>query len=395
MADAQKVKNSFLSGFRRKKKSGGNDGFVVPTVMPSSSAAAPSGFAIGFKEGLIGGAVLFALMAGWMFLRSSDTAYKIQDLLPSKAASIEDPNAAPSAPAEEEQTAAPQSTETEQTEQPAVQERPDGPKSLTALSAAPLEGLSQDHNGKMLPISRIQDDMTPFQAYKKPFEAVAGRALVSIVIVDFGLSESLSNTALEKLPADITLVLNPYADDPAKWASSSRSKGHEFWLSLPMQTKEFGTGDTGPNTLLLNASKEENEARLFNVMGTAAGYAGIVSQEGHVFTQDIPSAEPIQKQIFGRGLGFVESNPDAAAFGIKSATDNGYPYAQNTLWLDSDLRPDAIDRALKDLEAQATKKGKAIAFVHPYPAVMTKLESWLKDAESKGLQIAPLSAMVQ
>jgi len=383
LADAQKLKDSFLSVFRRKKKGGGNDGFVVPAVMPSSSAAVPSGFSVGFKEGLIGGAVLFILMAGWMFLRSSDTAYKIQDLLPSKAAMIEDPNAAPSAPPEEEQK-----TQTSETK-PETQ-TPDAPP-----PAAAMEGLTENVGGKILPVSRLQDDMTPFQAYKKPFEAIAGRALVSVVVVDFGLSESASKDTLEKLPADITLVLNPYTDDPSKWVESSRGDGHEIWLSLPMQTKEFGTGDTGPNTLLRNASKEENEARLFNVLGTAVGYAGVVSQEGHVFTQDVPSADPIQKQIFGRGLAFVESNPGAESFGVKSATENGYPYAQNTLWLDSDLRPEAIDRALKDLEGEATKKGKIIAFVHPYPVVMTKLEPWLKDAESKGLQIAPLSAMVQ
>lgn len=384
----QKVKNGLLSVFRRKKKGGGTAGLVVPATVSSS---APSGFSVGFKEGLIGGAVLFVLLAGWMFLRATDTAYKIQDHLPSKAAMIEYPGA-PAAPVEEEQAQTPP-TETEQT---VTQETTGAAENPNALPAAPLEGLIEDHNGKMLPISRIQDDMTPFQAYKKPFEAMAGRALVSIVLVDFGLSESLSNTALEKLPADITLVLNPYVDDPAKWAASARGKGREFWLSLPMQTKEFGVGDTGPNTLMLSASQAENEARLFNVMGIAAGYAGMVSQEGHVFTQDIPTASAIQKQIFGRGLAFAESNPDvAAAFGLSNATENGHPYVQNTLWLDSDLRPDAIDRALKDLEAQATKKGKAIAFVHPYPAVMTKLEAWLKDAESKGLQLAPLSAMVQ
>ncbi len=255
--------------------------------------------------------------------------------------------------------------------------------------------MSENVDGKTLPIVRAQDEMTPFQAYKKPFEFVAGRALVSIVVVDFGLSGSMSKSALESMPPEVSFVLSSYADEPTQWAASSRVYGHEFWLSLPMQGTEFGTGDNGPNTLLINGSNEENTARLFNVLGSVTGYAGLGSQEGHVFAQDTPSAAPVLKQIFSRGLAFAESNPDITAFGLATAMEGGDPYVQNTFWLDQDLRPEAIDQALKNLEAQATKKGKAVAFVHPYPVVITKLQAWLKDAEQKGLQVAPLSAMVQ
>ena len=57
--------------------------------------------------------------------------------------------------------------------------------------------------------------------------------------------------------------------------------------------------------------------------------------------------------------------------------------------------PEAVDRKLKEFELQATQKGKAIAFIHPYPAVMNKVQDWVKEADSKGIQVAPLSAMVQ
>jgi len=365
LADAQTVKRGFLPAFIK-------------------GAANPTGFSVGFKEGLIGGFVLFIIMIGWMFLRSTDTAYKIQELLPAKSAVIEDPTA-PRAPEEQEKEKVSQEG----------QEGLAGPKDVAALAAAPIEGLSETVDGKTLPVIRTQDEMTPFLAYRKPFEFVAGRALVSVVVVDFGLSESMSKSALENMPAEVSFVLSTYADEPTQWAASSRAYGHEFWLSLPMQSVEFGTGDNGPNTLLVNASPEENQARLFNVLGSVTGYAGLVSQEGHAFPQDAASAAPILKQIYDRGLAFAESNPDVAAFGLSTAMENGNPYVQNTFWIDQDLRPEAIDQKFKDLEAQATKKGKAVAFVHPYPVVMTKLQAWLKDVEQKGLQVAPLSAMVQ
>lgn len=328
-----------------------------------------------FRDGMIAGGILFALMFGWMALRGGDTAWKIQDQIPSKTAAIEE-QSEPAVKAEA---------------QPGLA----NPKNLNALPPAPIEGLFETFEGKQLPIARISDDMTPFKAYKKPFQPVAGRPMVSVVIVDFGLSDVISKSVLDNMSTDISLALSPYSDEPAKWASAARAYGHEFWMMLPMQTEAFGQNDSGPSTLLLNASEEENRSRLFSILGAATGYAGVVTQNGHKFTSDAAPSTPVIKQIFGRGLAVAESNPDIAAWGLPLAMQDGYPYAQNHFWLDKDLRPEAVDRALGEFELQATRNGKAIAFLHPYPAIMNKVQDWMKGASERGIQIVPLSAMVQ
>lgn len=357
------------------------DAGAIKRFMPSISGRLKlpcfeSPFGVAFRDGVLAGGALFLFFIVWMAVRAGDTAWKLQDDLPFKTATIEEEPKEPVKSAEA---------------QPGLEEV----KNLNALPAAPISGLSESFEGRQLPVVRMEDEMTPFQAYKKPFQPVAGRPIVSIVVVDFGLSETLSKSILENMPTDISVALTPYADEPSKWASSARAYGHEFWLMLPMQTKEFGTDDSGPSTLLLNASAEENQKRLFTIMGQTVGYAGIVSQKGHQFASESPVSEPLLKQIFGRGLAFAESNPDISALGLSMAMQDGYPYVQNNFWLDDDLRPDAIDRKLGEFELQATKKGKAIAFVHPYPAVMNKIQDWIKGAEEKGIQVAPLSAVVQ
>jgi polysaccharide deacetylase 2 family uncharacterized protein YibQ len=328
-------------------------------------------------EGLLAGAFLFVLLAVWMALRSGDTARSLQPLVPVKVAVIEEPAVKvtpqdPNAPQEELANA----------------------RNINALPPAPLEGLTESVDGKILPVSRIQDDMTPFQAYKKPFTAIPGRALVSIVVLDFGLSEKISSSMLDNLPPEVSLVLNPYGTDLSKWASAARAYGHEFWLSLPMQAKEGGM-DAGPYSLLLNASLEQNRKNLLDVLGSAVGYTGVVTQQDHVLNSTDAVAAPALKQILGRGLAIAESNPDIPAFGLPAAMQDGLPYVQNNFWIDADLRPDQIDRVLGEIELQATRKGKAIAFLHPYPIVVKKVQEWMRDAEKRGLQIAPLSAMAQ
>lgn len=349
----------------------------LTTLAPSF--ARDSGFVRSLRQGMLYGAILFILLFLWLLARADDTAQKLQSSIPFKTAVLEVPeviahtDAAPNAP--------------------------DGKlsegKNINALVPAPIEGLSENKDGRALPVARVQDDLTPFQAYKRPFSPIAGKRQVSIVVVDFGLSASMAQSMLDNLPPEISLVLSSYSADPSKWAAAARAYGHEFWMALPMQTEDFGDSDTGPYTLLLNAPESENEARLFNILSSAAGYAGIVSEKNHVLSGADFDPKPVVSQIFGRGLAFAESTTDAPAFGLAAAMEFGFPYVQNNFWLDEDLRPEAIDAALKKLEIQASYKGHAVAFVHPYPLAINKVQAWIKEADQKDIQIAPLSALVQ
>lgn len=346
--------------------------FGIPSFVNGAVQASP--FAKALREGLFAGAIVFVLLIGWIILRADDTAQSLQHLVPTTSTLIELPKVS-------------------QQDPNAPEEKLENARNINALPPAPIEGLSENRDGNILPLSRIQDDMTPFQAYKKPFTAIAGRGLVSIVIVDFGMTEKLSASMLDNLPSEISFVLSPYTADAPKWASAARAYGHEFWISLPMQTKSMD--DTGPDAILATAPLEQNEARLRNILGTVAGYAGLVTEKDHVLKSDDAGAAPILKQIFGRGLALAESNPDIPAYGLPAAMEAGFPYVQNNFWIDADLRPEQIDRVLQEVELQASRKGKVIAFLHPYPAVVKKMQDWASGAENRGLQIAPLSAMVQ
>jgi len=310
-------------------------------------------------------------------MRAGDTAQKLQPLIPAKLIPLEDPV---------------KNAETDALDAKTPSANFSNPKMAAALAPAPMEGLTETLNGKTLPIARIQDDMTPFMAYRKPFSPIAGRALVSIVVVDFGLSGKVAQSILDNMPDNVTLAMTPYAPDITKWATSARAYGHEFWLTLPMKTT---IGDSGPYTLAPAQSVDENQKRVTAVLGAVIGYTGLITEKDHLFTPEHAANGPILNQIFGRGLAIAESNPDIPAFGLSAALESGYPYMQNNYWLDADLRPAAIDMALQELEAQATRKGKAIAFIHPYPLVINKVQEWAATLDEKAIQLAPLSAMAQ
>ncbi len=348
--------------------------------------AAPFGQA--FRHGLLCGFALLLLLGAWMQMRGDDTAAKVQTLIPVQTIAL----------VNKEETAKPVAAKPDP--QPSAQDNSlpttslAVSKSVHALKPAPIEGLIENYQGLQIPKFSVDDDLTPFSAYKKPFEHDGSSALVSIVIVNYGLSGMIAQSILGNMPEVISLALSPYAPEATKWAAAARSYGHEFWLSIPMQTESFGESDSGPLSILMNAQPMENQTRLFDAMSSVAGYAGIVTQKNHVFSSDTAAIQPVLKQIFGRGLALAESTPDKPALGLSMAMEFGYPYVQNNFWLDEDTSPEGVKTALAVLEEQAKRKGKAVAFINPYPVLLKEVSAWAATAPSKGIQIAPLSAMV-
>lgn len=327
-----------------------------------------SPFVRSFSEGTILGFIVLVLLISWLYLRQDKTAEKLQSVIPFKTVMIEVPDV-------------------EQAIGGTPDVKLDAQKNINALPQAPISGFMEEVDGKYWPVINEANKALPFDAYKKPFSVVDGKAMVSIVVVDYGLSEKVSQEILNNFPSEISFVLNPYAEDPVKWANAARSFGREFWVSIPMQTKDFGISDTGPMTLLKNVMDAENLNRLKNIMGISQGYAGFVTEKNHDFDSDPKKFGAVLNEVKSRGLGFVESNPDIIPLGI----DMDAAFAQNDIWLDTDLRPDAVSGALKSIEQKAQRDGSVIVFTHPYPIVMKSLQGWFDEIKSQNIQLVPLS----
>jgi len=71
------------------------------------------------------------------------------------------------------------------------------------------------------------------------------------------------------------------------------------------------------------------------------------------------------------------------------------PVAVETLRLDQNLSPAAIDDALNRLEQTARLTGKAVGITPPLPVVIDRLEPWIRQLHRDGVALAPISAMVQ
>ncbi|MEQ8246440.1 MAG: divergent polysaccharide deacetylase family protein [Alphaproteobacteria bacterium] len=249
--------------------------------------------------------------------------------------------------------------------------------------------------GRFGPLPAIAEDgREPWRVYARPFPQARNRPRIAILLQDLGLSQEQTNAAIQQLPGSVTLGFTPYARRLDQWIGLSRAAGHEVLLQIPMEPFDFPTSDPGPHTLLTSAGTDENMERLEFLLSRFSGYVGVYNRMGDRFTASPESLQPVLQSIRDRGLLFVDARTSGTSVAGRIAADLSLPHALNNREIDQVASRVAIDAKLIDLENIARQQGQAIGIGRPYPVTLERLAQWAATLEEKGIDLAPLSALV-
>jgi len=261
-----------------------------------------------------------------------------------------------------------------------------------ALAAAPIPDLFESTPEGIIPKARLSDGLTPFQAYKKPFVSSSNKPVIAFVAVNVGMSRKRTEEMINDLPSMVSLAFSPYAPDIKLLSDAARSAGHETWLMLPIENEGYPLNDPGPNTMLINASIEQNQARLLSTMGSAVGYVGLVSWPNHIFREKDVDTSPSVQQIFGRGLAILDSaTASDRDFGQRIAYNNEFPFVKNNFWIDENLTADQIKREMIRISDYARASDRAVVLFYPYPKAIKAVKEWVNSPAAVGFELAPAS----
>jgi polysaccharide deacetylase 2 family uncharacterized protein YibQ len=232
------------------------------------------------------------------------------------------------------------------------------------------------------------DGRRPFLAYARPFNLDDQRPRVAMLVVGLGLQTDLTEAAIG-LPGEISLQFSVYASGLQNWFERARRRGHEVLLGLPMEPLDYPANDPGPHTLLASRSTEENLKRLDWLLARATGYVAVVGSGARFAASE--RAAPVLDVLARRGLAVVElgqSNLKTTAAAV------GLPYASAPTAIDADPSVLSIDDALAALEVQARQNGSAVGVAQGYPVSLERLRRWAATLGSRGMALAPVSAVV-
>lgn len=266
-----------------------------------------------------------------------------------------------------------------------------------SLAPAPDRRLSEKSRFGVLP--RIgPDGARAADVYARP--VVLSQRLkrdaprIALIVGGLGLSSATTQSAFDKLPAEVSFAFAPYGEDVAGEARRARERGHETFLQAPMESFDAPRSDPGPHTLKTAAAPEQATADLHWLMTRFTGYVGLVNFLGAKFLADEAALTPALRELSARGLAFIDDGTAAQSLAQDAAGRIGLPNARADVVIDADPRPEAIEAALIKLEAQARKKGAALGFASALPESVERVARFARALEQRGVALVPASAML-
>ena len=261
------------------------------------------------------------------------------------------------------------------------------------LASAPDQNLLEEVIGLPGPLPKVgADGRLPWEVYARPFDDRDPNPRVAIIVKGLGFSRAATLAAIRKLPGEISLAFSPYARDLNDWLLRARLAGHEVFLELPMESKDFPAEDAGPLALSTNLQVSDNMRRLKEMMSRFSGYVGVLTIMGSKFNSASGQLRPILQEIKDRGLMFVDGGTSRSeAPGVAAEID--LPKAISNVMLDEPPLRESLDRKLKQLETIIKQESTAIGTAHAYPSTIDRLLIWTRSLQQRKLTLVPVSAI--
>lgn len=255
----------------------------------------------------------------------------------------------------------------------------------------PDRALVEESEYGLLPV-RAADGRRPFDVYARPWSGARG-ARIAIVLGGLAVSQTGTQSAIERLPPEITLAFATGGNSIDRWMQDARRRGHEILMQVPLEPFDYPNVDPGRNTLTVDASPQENLGRLHWALGRTTNYTGIVNYMGARFVADRAAMETLIGDLAGRGLMYVDDGSSARSEAEALARSLRTPFAAADIAIDQERERGAILARLDDLERTARANGTAIGIGSAFGATVDAVVEWVAEAKKRGIEIVPVSAL--
>lgn len=267
------------------------------------------------------------------------------------------------------------------------------PAQPVPMPEAPQSALLKKSDAGQIP-AISPDGRESWKAYARPFDTGDKRPRVAVVVYDLGQIKEAGEAAIAKLPPEVALSFSPYAQKLEDWVKRARAGGHEVLLDLPMDSKYFPMRDPGPLGLVSTLSSAENQRKFESLMAKAQGYSGFTAVEGQRFLSASQQVDMLFRSLKQSGLLFVDNGLSGDPTAQRTAEMLDLAYAKANIMIDDRHFRTAVDIRLRKAEDDAQAKGRALVLIPARPLAMDRVAAWAKDLPTRGIALAPVSAVV-
>ena len=217
---------------------------------------------------------------------------------------------------------------------------------------------------------------------------------IAIVIDDLGGEDQIAQELLQwNLP--ITFSILPFTPHAKNLASEAHQRGKEIILHLPMEPHGYPKTRPGKGVLLHDMNKEKLRRQLMEDIEAVPYIQGVSNHMGSRLMEDPGTLKIILTELKKRDLFFLDSRTTPQTMGLQTARSLGVKSGERSVFLDHSQGEEAVKQSLERLTQVALSTGKAIGIGHPHAATIKSLTEMIPKIQEKGIEIVPLSDLLE
>ncbi len=222
---------------------------------------------------------------------------------------------------------------------------------------------------------------------------LAQRPAIAIIIDDLGNNNTKDERAVD-LPGAITCAFLPHAPHTKALAIRAHSQNKEVMLHAPMESEQGHP--LGPGSLTLHMTEAQFISTLQEDLAAVPHVQGVNNHMGSLLTRHPGHMLWLMQEMNRHGdLFFVDSRTTLGSVAQTVAAENSIPNLNRDIFLDAEPGAEFVEHQFDRLIKIAQIHGAALAIGHPYPATMKVLKKRLMQLEALGIDLVPVSTLIQ
>ncbi len=219
------------------------------------------------------------------------------------------------------------------------------------------------------------------------------RKKVAILIDDIGYDPG----ALRKLlaiKAPLAFSVLPGTPHARSSAEAIHRAGKEVLLHLPMEPHGYPERDPGRGALFASMTERAIIGTLEKDLRSVPHAEGVNNHMGSKFMEERDPLSVVLDILHRRGLYFVDSLTTDASVAGALAREKDLRFATRDLFIDDTEDRSWAKTHLERLLSTRDQWNGLLLIGHPYPETVSALEEMVPRFQSQGIEIVPLSVMV-
>ncbi|MGZ3606639.1 MAG: divergent polysaccharide deacetylase family protein [Syntrophales bacterium] len=222
------------------------------------------------------------------------------------------------------------------------------------------------------------------------------RKRVAILIDDIGYDLSPLYELL-KIDASLTFAILPHYAHSVDAANILHGAKREILLHLPMEPHTFPDENPGMGALLMSMSDRQIEEEVDKDLDAIPYLSGVNNHMGSKFMEDEAKLYIVFRELKKRNLFFVDSRTTPLSKGPEIAKKVGLRFASRKIFIDNDHDYRTIFQNLTtQIGGEFSHKSEPVIMIgHPHLKTIQALKEAIPVLKARGIDVVPVSALVQ